>query len=130
MDYDYGRLESLTQEEFKKMCSAKPAKQTTLSDDADIKKIERLLDLQDGSLAKQKLSLEKTTCKCGRTLTFYDFVFSSLVDAGHTKSFVTHTLLGSKFFVNKPRRIRCSSCGELSPQLADYETPQYGCCRP
>jgi hypothetical protein len=41
------------------------------------------------------LRLAKANCeRCGRLLTFYDFIYTGIVDAGHPKSFVVHTLLG------------------------------------
>ncbi len=36
----------------------------------------------------------KIDCECGRRLTMYDFVFTGLVDAGHSKSLIVHGCRG------------------------------------
>jgi hypothetical protein len=126
MSQEYGKLASLTPDEFKKRmdgCFNRAA--ATKSDERDIQRIENLLDLRQGVLAKEQFYVSKSTCKCGRTLTFYDLVQSGLLE-GHSASFVVHTLLGSKYFIQPRRRVKCSACSEV--HILDYETSAYGCC--
>jgi len=92
----------------------------TRSDAEDIAKMERLLDLMPGVLSGQDYFLERMQCDCGRMLTMYDFVFTGLVDAGHSKSLILHTFVGSKKVLNPPRRVRCSECGYLSARAGGY----------
>ena len=92
----------------------------TKSDEEDIAKMERLLDLMPGTLSGQDYYLERLQCECGRILTMYDFVFTGLVDAGHSKSLILHTFVGNKLVINPPRKVRCSECGRLSIQAGGY----------
>ena len=131
MDHDYSKLQSVPDDEFKKALADSSAHlaNATVSDEEDVNKIERLLDLKRGVLEGQKFRLEKGHCeRCDRLLTFYDFVYTAIVDAGHPKSFVVHTLLGSKRILNSPRKIRCSSCNTVTAGRMYYATDQYGCC--
>jgi hypothetical protein len=92
--------------------------------------MERLLDIQPGTLAAAgPFKLEKGQCDfCGRTLTTYDFIFTALVDANHTKSFVLHTLVGNKLVIQRPRPMRCSACGTVSRVAWKYRMPKnYSC---
>lgn len=127
MHYEYSRLASLTPAEYAKKMKSIKKKAATKSDSDDLKRIERLLDLREGVLAEEDFYVSKADCKCGRRLTFYDLVLTSLTDSGHSKSFVVHTLLGSKYFAQPTRQVKCSACGEV--HLLDYETDRYGCCR-
>jgi hypothetical protein len=130
MDYDYGKVESVSDDAFKKAsadCATRLA-DATVSDKEDLNKIERLLDLQEGTL-KGRFCFQKANCeRCGRLLTSYDFVYTSIVDAGHPKSFVVHTLVGSKHILNKPRKVRCSSCNTVTTRNWYYMMENYGCC--
>jgi hypothetical protein len=94
----------------------------TKSDDEDIARMERLLDVDPGTLTRcGDYHLERMECEsCGRLLTVYDFIFTGLVDASHSKSFILHTFIGNKFIVNQARRIRCSACGLLSIRAGAY----------
>jgi hypothetical protein len=85
----------------------------TKSDEEDIAKIERLLDVREGTLTCEDNWLERIECECGRVLTIYDFVFTGLVDAGHSKSLILHTFLGTKYVLNRPRAVRCSNCARI-----------------
>jgi len=99
------------------------------SDAVDLAKIERLLDLADGVLSGQTLYLERYACEsCGKILAFSDFVRTSLQDAGHPKSFVVHTLLGSKYIDNKHRPVRCGNCDTVSVKPLNYMGNKYKCC--
>ena len=93
----------------------------TRSDEEDIARIERLLGVKRGTFSRDDLYLvARHNCECGRLLTTYDFVFTGLVDANHSKSLVLHTFVGDKFVVQKPRRIRCSQCGRLTARAERY----------
>jgi hypothetical protein len=94
----------------------------TKSDDKDVARMERILDARPGTLSRcGDHFLERMECEsCGRLLTVYDFIFTGLVDAGHSKSFILHTFVGTKFVVNEPRRVRCSACGSLSRRAGIY----------
>jgi hypothetical protein len=129
--YDYNLVTSLTPEEFKKQTSKDTTKYNEASDE-EIQKMERLLDIQPGTLAAAgPYKLEKTKCDfCGRTLTMYDFIFTALVDANHSKSFVLHTLVGNKFVIQRPRTIRCSVCGTMSINSFKYLMRKYWCSGP
>ena len=126
---DYNLVKSLTREEFdERRSKAKPVRYNQ-ADDEEIKKMERLLDVLPGTLAGGKpYSLEKRDCTfCERTLTMYDFIFTALVDANHTKSLVLHTLVGNKLIIQTPRPVRCSACGTINPDCS-YEMPKsYSC---
>lgn len=104
----------------------------TKSDVEDIRKIERLLDVEVGTLDKNigpGFYIGQASCSnCARILTAYDFIFTGLVDAGHPKSFVLHTLVGSKKIIQRPRQIRCSACGTLSlTPLPYFMNDRYFC---
>jgi hypothetical protein len=126
---DYNAVESVSAEDFRAAVACEVAEDGrivadppgfTRSDDEDIAKMERLLDLMPGTLAGQNYYLGQSQCECGRTLTMYDFVFTGLVDAGHSKSLILHTFVGSKFVLNPPRRVRCSECGRISAKAEFY----------
>jgi hypothetical protein len=131
MNADYNSLTSLTAEAFDKLAPSAEdlADETkfTKSDAEDIKVIERLLDVQEGLLSGAAFYLERGTCRCGRLLTMRDSVFTGLIDAGHSKSFILHTLVGRKYTANKSRVVRCSSCGELSIKPLGYESIRHKC---
>ena len=128
---DYERLVSIGPDEFQKQMAACLAQlpDATMSDEADVARIERILDLKEGTLKGHVLHVQRQHCSaCQRQLTFFDVVHTALVDAGHPKSFVVHTLLGSKYLVDKPRLVRCSACGVISPLPIWYvDSSGYGC---
>ncbi|MGA5089229.1 MULTISPECIES: hypothetical protein [unclassified Streptomyces] len=130
---DYGTARSVSVDEFKRVTPSKEAladpDRFTRSDDEDIAKIERLLDLQDGVLAREvrDFHLERIVCDCGRLLTVYDFVLTGLIDAGHSKGLVVQTMLGNKLILNVSRPIRCSNCSRIN-RAGDYTMPNYACC--
>lgn len=99
----------------------------TFADEEEIKKIEKLLDTEEGTLSKLEDYTERYECSCGRILTTYDAVFTGLVDATHSKSFILHTLVGTKYIVTKAHQIRCSNCGELSCRPLGYAGHHYEC---
>jgi hypothetical protein len=123
----YRQVKSISLKEFKRKMSSFDKSEATKSDAADIKRIEKALFLAPGLLANEEFYITKSVSKCGRTLTFYDVVFTAL-KSGHTTSLIIHTLLGSKRFVQPPREVACSDCGELF-YYREYERPHsYGCC--
>lgn len=98
----------------------------TCSDATDVGNLERLLDVNPGTLSAEKLYLQLSVCQCGRLQTMYDFVFTALIDAQHDKSFVVHTLIGSKYIINRARRVRCSNCSRIGPE-SKYSMTKYSC---
>lgn len=98
----------------------------TCSDANDIANLERLLDLNPGTLSVEKLYLQRSVCQCGKVQTMYDFVFTALIDAEHDKSFVVHTLIGNKYIINRARRVRCSQCSRIGPE-STYSMTKYTC---
>lgn len=127
---DYNRVTSLPRDDFEalspNLSDVRDASKYTQSDGEDIARMERLLDLKEGMLAGDEYYLERAVCDCGRLLTMYDFVFTGLVDAEHSKSLIVHTFLGNKFVLNQARRIRCSACGRLSG-FHSYRMSNYSC---
>jgi hypothetical protein len=120
MHFDYNFVVAADEGEFQK---GKPSDEEleahfTKSDVEDIRKIERLLDVQPGTLDNNigpGFYVGRASCSnCSRVLTAYDFIFTGLVDAGHPKSFILHTLVGTKLIIQPTRQIRCSSCGVLT----------------
>jgi len=124
-DLDYRDVVGVAEEEFRAStdCFTEAVNDTrryTKSDEEDIAKIERVLDVREGTLQGVDYYVGRYECECGSLLTTYDFVFTGLVDAGHSKSLILHTFLGNKFVLNPPRPIRCSQCGRLSETSAVY----------
>ncbi|MEV6256531.1 hypothetical protein [Nocardia sp. NPDC051911] len=130
---DYDRVVSLSREKFEQsgpsVAELRDDTKSTKSDDVDIARMERILDLREGMLAGDEYYLQKIVCECGRRLTMYDFVFTGLVDAGHSKSLIVHTFVGNKLVVNEARPIRCSACARVCPRPW-YRMPQSYGCRP
>lgn len=128
---EYQRLQSIGQAEFQRLMAACLAQldAATMSDEADVGRIERMLDLKDGALKGHVLHVQHEYCSgCQRQLTFFDVVHTALVDAGHSKSFLVHTLLGSKYLVDKPRPVRCSACSTVTETYMWYvDSSGYGC---
>ena len=126
----YTAVVSLSPEEFEKRriqpTDLADQQKFTCSDATDIANLERLLDVQPGTLTHEKLYVQRSACGCGRTMTMYDFVFTALIDAEHDKSFVLHTLVGNKYITNRPRRIRCSNCATVGPEH-EYSMTKYSC---
>lgn len=125
MPDEYSKLPSLTADEFARKMSKFNKATATKSDAEDIAKIERILELRQGTLTGREFYVSKAKSRSGRDITFYDLVVSSLIE-GHSKSFVVHTLLGSKFFVQPPRAVTCVEDGSV--HVMDYCTEAYGCC--
>ncbi|MEO4042428.1 hypothetical protein AAFN47_12560 [Hoeflea sp. CAU 1731] len=135
--FNYLSAESLTKEEFqKKKVNLIDSDNSILTSPEDISRIENILDLSEGLLEGMKFYVSKMQCDCGRQLSFYDLIFTALVEQWHDPSFIAHTLIGSKYFVNEPGPFRCSSCGRSSHRIArggfigHYDLPAYGCCLP
>jgi len=101
------------------------SKFTKVTDD-DIARIEGLLQVLEGTLTDREMYLGHHICQCGRLLTMYDFIWSAL-DAGHDPSLVLHTLVGSKYISNPPRRVRCSDSGHYTPDGLRYSMRRYNC---
>jgi hypothetical protein len=126
MIFDYNFVVAADEDEFRrnKVPDEELEARFTKSDVEDIRKIERLLDVQPGTLDDNigpGFYVGRASCSnCSRVLTAYDFVFTGLVDAGHPKSFILHTLVGSKLIIQPNRQIRCSSCGNLSKDPLPY----------
>lgn len=129
MRIDYAQVRSRSKEEFEKSLSKdlENPERFTKSDKEEIKRVERLLDVSDGLMAGRDQYVERVVCECGRTLTMYDFVFTGLIDAGHDKSLILHTMVGSKYVINTPRQIRCSACARVTPTAHSYACGKYSC---
>lgn len=128
---DYNRVISRTAEEFNALktpdSELDDPEKFTRSDPEDVSAIERLLDVKPGTLAGDSYYFAKVHCQCGRLLTMFDFVFTGLVDAGHSKSFILHTLVGAKYVLNQPRVVRCSACARMTAERHSYDMKRYGC---
>lgn len=132
MQFDYQNVKSVDDETFIKAAAShnfEDESKYTKSDAEDISSIERMLDAREGILAAEEFYLEREVCECGRNLTFYDFVFTALLDAQHSKSFVLHTLIGTKKIVNQARTMRCSACSRLTGRQIMYGMPASYLCR-
>ncbi|MBB3592701.1 DNA-directed RNA polymerase subunit RPC12/RpoP [Rhizobium sp. BK529] len=126
---DYETVNTVSPQEFSLLLSTFDPQRFSKSDEFDIQRVEMMLDLKGGALANEDMYLEKYTCSgCGKQLFFSDFVYTSITDAGHHKSFVVHTLLGSKLIRNKHRNIRCSNCRTVSTKPLNYWINNYQCC--
>jgi len=126
----YSQITSLEKSVFTdRLKESSSAVDMIITPKADLRKIENILDLSENILEGLELKFQKSTCECGRTLSFYDFVFTALVEQWHDSSFLVHTLLGRKYITNSPRIIRCSSCGSSTRKCLGhyYDMPQYGC---
>ena len=127
---DYSQLISISPEEFESQRHSPEdlnnEDKFTKSSRDDIANMERLLDLKEGTLLGDDYFLGRVACECGRRLTMYDFAFTALVDAGHSKSLIVHTFLGTKYIANPPRRVRCSACARVHPDT-EYSMRRYGC---
>lgn len=129
--FDYTDIVSLTEAEYDAKVSIDPkdlkdVTKFTKSDQSDLERIENLLDVARGTLAHLDAYLEYGECPNGHLLTMYDFVFSGLADANHSKSFTLHVFLGNKLIVNRPRQVRCSTCGLLSSKRHQYKCDTSG----
>lgn len=125
----YDEVVGISPEEYDQNLVNFDANRYAKADDVDLAKIERMLDLRAGILSSENLYLEKYQCSsCGRTLMFSDFVRTSLEDAGHSKSLIVHTLLGSKLVQNKHRPVRCGNCRTMSIRPLNYMGNNYKCC--
>lgn len=118
LNIDYNDVVGVSPDEFweRARCSVEMRADPnvfTKSDEEDLAKIERLLDVREGTLTCEEYYLENIQCECGRLLTIYDFAFTALVDAGHSKSLILHTFLGTKYVLNNPRPVRCSNCARV-----------------
>lgn len=135
--FNYLSAKSLTKDEFqKRKVDLLRDDESILTPPEDIKRIENILDISGGLLDGKEFFVSKMDCECGRQISFYDFIFTALVEQWHDPSFLVHTLIGSKYFVNQPRPVRCSSCGSSANITArggvigHYDLPAYGCCLP
>lgn len=131
---DYDAVISTSVDEFKSQSDSlgfRNKKKFTKSNRKDVEKIENFLDVRNGTLSSDEYYIEKYDCDCGHIFTFYDFVFTAVVDAHHSKSFILHTLVGKKLIINPPRKIRCSSCGKITDENVMYGMPaSYLCTAP
>lgn len=130
--FDYNRVVSISVSDFSKLygnTNFEDPEKFTKSDQEDVAKIERILDVSSGFLANYPFYLAKNDCECGRRLTFYDFVFTALIDGNHPKSFILHTLIGAKLVANEARSVRCSNCCRTTDRKIMYGMPSSYLCR-
>ena len=116
----------VSEAEYRKFLSSVDLSHDTKSDAIDIEKIEDLLALRRGTLEGEAYYVNSVRCKCGKDLTFFDFVSTAVGDDTHSKAFMTHALLGNQYGFQTPRTVTCSSCGESHPNSV-YKTPSYSC---
>ena len=95
---------------------------------AEIAATERLLQVRAGVLAAGQYWFDAAKCEtCSRDLGLYDFALTAMLDAGHSRSFILHTLLGTKHILNPPRPLRCSNCGHSTRFDVFYICMSYAC---
>lgn len=131
MIYDYEAIQPASDAEFERhrVPPERLDAEYTKADDNDLLRIERLLDIREGSLgATGPYYLKADDCRnCGSAFKVSDFVLTSLLDADHPKDFVAQVLQGDKKIIQRPRAIRCFDCGTVSDSTAQYWMNYYVC---
>ena len=130
MSYYY-LIKSMTEDGFGELRFIDHGQESRISPvkSSDIEAIERLLDVRPGTLRNTAYFFESDACRCTcrKKITMYDYVFSSLVDAAYSKPLVLQNLLGTKFTgQERPKEIRCSSCGRSGMHKSKYKISYYG----
>ena len=130
MSYYY-LIKSMTEDGFGELRFIDNGQESRISPvkKSDIEAIERLLDVRPGTLSNNAYFFESDACRCAcrKTITMYDFVFTSLVDSAYSKSLVLRTLLSTKFVDRKaPQKVRCSSCGRSGMHMSKCKISYYG----
>lgn len=132
MSFDYDLVEGVPKEVFDQ--HVKSVAELAKDDDyrpsskSEIEKVEEMLDVQEGTLAKMEFYVKKASCKkCGNEIGLNDVIRTAIQDAGHSKSAVLHTLVGNKYIVDRPKHVRCSECDEVMEVASSYGTMMYGC---
>ncbi|MCW5203809.1 MAG: hypothetical protein QTN59_03330 [Candidatus Electrothrix communis] len=130
MSYYY-LIKSMTEDGFGELRFVDNGQESRISrvKKSDIEAIECLLDVRPGTLSNNAYFFESDACKCQcqKTITMYDFVFTSLVDSAYSKSLVLRTLLSTNFVARKaPQKIRCSSCGRSGMYMSKCKMSYYG----
>lgn len=110
----------VTEEVFREVYdspSSLPGEYRWVTPDHDVREIERLLSMPEGSIrAPLWVSADDSACPtCGRTISWLDIV-SSAVGSIHSARLVAQVMLGERKFVNveAPRaiaKVRCVQCG-------------------
>jgi hypothetical protein len=85
----------------------------------ELQSVERWLDVRPGILSDGEFWSTRITDKQGLEVGLVEIVLTALIDAGHSKSFVLHTLLGNKLIVTSPRPVRTLS-GEWTDSRVNY----------
>ena len=129
MSYYY-LIKSASEEGFEGLTFVDNGHESWLSkvSDKDMEAIERLLDVRSGTLSNKAYFFESNSCKCEceKNMTMYDFVFTALVDASYSKSFVLRTLLDTRYVVQNKQTVRCSLCGATSKHKSKYKISHCG----
>jgi hypothetical protein len=130
MSYYY-LIKSMTEDGFGQLRFIDNGQETRISPvkNSDIEAIERLLDVRSGTLSNSAYFFESDACRCecGKNVTMYDFVLTSLIDSAYSKSLVLHTLLSTQFNDQKnPKEVRCSSCGRSGMHMSKCKISYYG----
>ena len=133
MNKNYLQMQSETEGEFKSASAlSKIDGNVVETPPEDMRKIENILDLTRGILGDGGFYCSEQHCECGRQLSWYDVVFTSLVEQWHEPSFLVHCFVGRKYLLGRPGAIRCSNCGIKNSvnraQTTWYQTKNYGCC--
>jgi hypothetical protein len=116
---------TVSEQEYKSYVNSLNMADYVKSDKKEIAKIEEVLEVRAGLLVGEDYYVYRTACKCGRNISFLDFVNTSIEQGAHTKSFLVHALLNNKFGFQEPRAVKCSNCGEI--HITYYTTPNYSC---
>jgi hypothetical protein len=125
MELDYNKIKSLSDEDFDKIKADIDTIKTDPNyeqvDSETLQVVERLLDLKEGTLSTIEGYLQKLECPhCKRHISLSDRVITGLIDAGHSKSFMVHTMLGNKRTLSKLPNVRCMSCATVMPSPASW----------
>ena len=130
MSFDYNSITSLSEEEFRKR--TKPIGELRvdenyrLSSPEELQKVERLLDVREGTLGGLQIFVGRASCTyCDQQLGINDIVRTGLNDAGHSKSAVLHTFLGNKYIIQPSRPVRCTQCNVYHPAPFSYDNYFY-----
>jgi len=132
MSFEYDLVEGVSEEEFRQKVKSvnelKSDNDYRLASQDELQKVETILDVQKGTLNQVKFFVEKANCqKCDAELGMNDVVKTTIEDAGHSKSAILHTLVGSKYIVDRPKNIHCAHCSEVQEIAGSYASALYGC---
>ena len=91
--------------------------------------VEAWLDVRAGTLAGLEFWSSRVDDANGVPIGIVNIVLTALIDAGHSKSFILHTLLGNKLILSPVHPVRDSG-GKLAATRVNYTTNAYWCIIP